>query len=137
MTTFRLPVLLTIFLATLASCSKMSSEHLPYAKMEAVMMDMSIAEAYSTKTKDNANFGGTKNLDTLAIYYKEILAHHNLTQEQFTQSLTWYKHHPDDMDSVYSHLATAADKLNLEESKKVKVVPPPAVTAPVAAPPKM
>lgn len=52
--------------------------------------------------KDSLHRGGTKNFDSLTLYYQEILAHHNITQEEFLESLSWYKNHPDELDTIYN-----------------------------------
>lgn len=120
MTILRNFLLLSVSFFIVTGCNK-GGEHLPAAKMEQIMFDLGIAESYSTKGRDNNNFGGVKNMDSLAAYYKEIMAHHNVTAEQFSQSLTWYKARPDEIDSIYTHLAARADKVNIEESKKRKL----------------
>jgi hypothetical protein len=40
----------------------------------------------------------------LSVYYQEIFAHHNITQEQFIESLAWYKNHPEELDTLYNNL---------------------------------
>ncbi len=124
MTKYLSSVLFVALLCPVFSCNKENSEHLPPVKMEQVMFDISIAESYSTKSRDNTNFGGVKNMDSLAEYYKDILAHDKITPDQFRQSLTWYKNHPDDMDSLYTHLTLRADQINAEESRKKKAAAP-------------
>ena len=123
-------LLFTALFISVFSCKQESNEHLPPAQMEQIMFDIGIAESYSTKSRDNTNFGGVKNMDSLAVYYTEILKHHKVTADQFRQSLNWYKNHADDMDSLYTHLSVKADQLNAEESRKKKlaepVLPPPA-----------
>lgn len=110
--------------ASIAGCGKMTGSHLPMSQMEDIIYDISIAEAYSTKTADNANFGGYKNIDTLAGYYKDILAHYKVSKEDFEQSMEWYKSHPSEMDSIYTHISVRADKDNTEESRKKKLAQP-------------
>lgn len=133
MTKFLFFILFIGFFSPLLSCQQKGDEHLPPAKMEQIMFDISIAESYSTKARDNSNFGGVKNMDSLAGYYTEILAHHKVSAEQFSQSLNWYKNHPDNIDSIYTHLTIRADKQNAEESRKKKLAEP-AVPTPTPAP---
>ena len=47
---------------------------------------------------------GAKNLDSLSAYYKDIFAHYHVTQAQFTESMDWYKNHPDDLDTMYNEM---------------------------------
>lgn len=119
-----------LFSLASAGCRQLGSSHLPPDKMEHIIYDISIAEAYSTKTKDNANFGGIKNMDSLAVYYADILAHYGVTKDEFEESLAWYKNHPDDIDSIYTHLSVKADKINMEESRKKRQLNAPANSLP-------
>ncbi len=122
--TIRNLTILTLCCITVFACNSINKgNHLPMPKMEAVIYDITIAEAYSTKARDNTNFGGMKNLDSLGDYYKEIFKHHGITQQEFTESLKWYKSRPDDIDSIYTHLSIKADKENAAESKKKKLPP--------------
>ncbi len=100
------------------SCNKMGS-HLPPKKMEQVLLDISIAESFSSFTKDR-HFGGPKNQDSLAHYYAAIFQHHHITEQEFKESMAWYKNHPDEMDTVYTDLAVKADKMLAAESNKKK-----------------
>jgi hypothetical protein len=77
--------------------------HLPQKEMQSLLLDINIAEAYSAMEKDSVYKGGGKNIDSLAIFYKDIFAHYNITQAQFDQSLTWYKSNPDELDSIYNN----------------------------------
>ena len=109
-----------IFLMTIAGCKQLNNDHLPPAKMEAVLYDISIAETYSAESPDNNHFAGQKNTDTLTELYREIFARHQVAREQFDQSLSWYKKHPDDLDSIYTHLSVKVDKHLADEMKKKK-----------------
>ncbi len=79
-----------------------STDHLPPVVMEKLLMDINLAESYCVMVKDSMHHGGTKNLDSLAVYYKTIFAHYNITEAQFTENLDWYKNHPADLDSIYN-----------------------------------
>ena len=79
-----------------------STDHLPPKVMEKLLMDINLAESYCVMVKDSMHRGGTKNLDSLAAYYKTIFAHYNITEAQFTQNLEWYKNHPADLDTIYN-----------------------------------
>lgn len=94
---------------------------IPRDKMEKVLLDVNIAEVYSGTVKDTLRRPGTKNPDSLARYYKEIFKHYKITPEQFSNSLTWYKSHPEDLDSVYSNMIPAAARW-----QATPVAPPPA-----------
>ena len=103
------PKLLTIFLLaclSVAGCkSKKTEEHLPTKLMRDIMMDIQLAETYSTMQKDTLHKNtGMKNMDSLAVFYKDIFAHYKVTKEQFTNSLDWYKNNPEEMDSLYNDM---------------------------------
>ena len=111
-------LIITTLCCTTASCGHMSGgDHLSRQQMESIIYDVTIAEAYSTKTPDNISFGGLKNMDTLAGYYKDVLDHYHISKEQFQTSLAWYKSQPNEIDSIYTHLSARADKMNAEEMK--------------------
>jgi len=101
-------LLIVIALAmTTASCKNkddFKDGRLSPGVMQDVLLDINLAEAYSILKKDSLHAAGVKNMDSLGVYYKDIFAHHKITQEQFMQSLSWYKDHPDDMDSLYYHM---------------------------------
>ena len=100
------------------SCNKSGSNHLPPDKMGQVLLDITMAETFSSTGRELNHFGFAKNMDTLAVFYKDIFDHYHITKEEFTQSMNWYKEHPDDLDTIYGKLATRADKmLTLENSK--------------------
>lgn len=134
----RITVIALLALAA-AGCHPANSSHLPMKQMEDVVLDITIAEAYSTKSADNVNFGGIKNMDSLAGFYKDVLQHHGITEQQFRESLQWYKAHPEEIDTLYAHLSDRADKMNSEESHRHKVVRPvpgtPAQPQPQQGPP--
>ena len=98
--------------------------------MQDVLLDINLAEAYSTLKKDSSHLPGTKNMDSLGVYYKDIFAHHKITQEQFMQSLNWYKDHPDDMDSLYNNMIPRITKW---QAQPLKTTPPKDTTHTVIA----
>ena len=89
------------------------ASHLPPAKMQQVLYDIHLAEAYSTMAvKDSTRRRGERNMDSLALYYATIFQHHKLNPAQFQESLQWYKQHPEELDSIYSKMIP--DMLKLE-----------------------
>jgi len=109
------------------SCKSKSSDyaddHLAPKVMQQVLKDITVAEAYSTIVKDSLHKGGMKNTDSLAGYYKDIFAHYHITQEQFSESLDWYKDHATEMDTIYANLIPIITKLQV-------IFPAPAVKLP-------
>lgn len=90
--------------ALLFACKEKSAYHMPPKQMQNVLLDLTVAEAYCMQVKDSLHKGGTKNYDSLAVFYGYILDHHKLTEEQFRQSLDWYKYHPTELDSLSTEL---------------------------------
>ncbi len=103
-----------IFIA--ASCKQNTTAHLSPSEMEKVITDIQLADVYSTMTKkDSTSAPGLKNNDSLVVYYKEVFRHHDITPEAFVQSLTWYRAHPEELDSIYSRAMA-----NLDRTGKIK-----------------
>ncbi len=98
--------------ACVSSCNnKGDSDHLPPKEMQKILLDISVAESYSAVVKDSLHKQqGAKNMDSLAVYYKDILAHYHITEEEFAESLDWYKSNPGDLDSMYTALIPIANK---------------------------
>jgi hypothetical protein len=89
------------------SC-KPNYKPLPEKEMVSLLLDVNIAESYSSILKDSLHRAGMKNIDSLSVYYKDIFAHHKITPDQFTQSLEWYKSHPDELDSLSAKILLKA-----------------------------
>lgn len=94
--------LLVITLFFLASCNN-GKPPVTEAKMALVLTDLHLAEARATQLPPDS--GGHsdlgRNLDSLAVFYKEVLHRYNLDTAQFRQALDWYMAHPKELDSVY------------------------------------
>lgn len=96
-------VFLFVFGAAVA-CKQATGYHLPPKTMKSVLLDISVAEAYSMQVKDSLHRGGGKNYDSLAIYYGYIFDHYKITEDQFRQSMDWYKNHSTELDSLCTDL---------------------------------
>ena len=103
-------LLVVISILLFSGCKKegASDEHLPAKLMQKVMMDVNLAETYCTHVQDNVHHGSMKNTDSLSAYYKTIFSHYKITQEQFYNSMEWYKQHPEELDSVYARMIPVA-----------------------------
>lgn len=94
----------------LAACQQ-QKEHLPADRMERLLLDLQLAEVYGTMAgTDSLHNNGLRNVDSLALFYQEVLDHHQVTFEQFKQSLDWYREHPDKLDTVYVRTMNTLDK---------------------------
>jgi hypothetical protein len=112
--------ILAIGFVFLAACAQKEPQHLPRQQMEALLLDVFLAENASVLQQGtNHNYLGSKNTDTLAHYYREIFAKHQITEETFNTSLDWYKHNQIELDTVLAHVMTRADKM-LEKRQSVK-----------------
>ena len=78
--------------------------------MEKVLLDVNLAESYSAMAKDSLHKLGTKNPDSLIVYYKTVFDHYKITPDQFSGSLSWYKAHPDLLDTMYNNIIPVVTK---------------------------
>jgi hypothetical protein len=103
---------LLLSLLVFSSCSKKEQQHLSSEKMQQIMLDVNLAEAYSAVVKsDSLKPRSERNLDSLAVFYRSVFKHYNVTREEFEQSLEWYKQHPEQLDSVYGQMIPQMSKL--------------------------
>jgi len=100
------------------SCKPKQEPHLPPDKMQHILTDMHLAEINSMFVYDSTHQARNKNPDSLALYYNEIFAHYNITKEEFSKSLDWYKLNPEELDSVYSRVITDLSIMSGEAEKK-------------------
>ena len=107
-------LLLWVALAT-ACQKKQSGDHLSQSQMGKILFDVQLAEAYSTMViKDTVHKLTGRNMDSLGVYYKEILAHHKVSEQLFNESLNYYREHPDELDSIYTKMLPEFEKLQAE-----------------------
>ena len=127
--------IVVFFVIVFFSCkqeNKYSGDHLSRDVMQKVMLDINLAEAYSINANDSLHRAGTKNVDSLSAFYKRIFDHYKITEAEFTQSLEWYKNHPEELDSVYAHIIPIANKL--QTRLPAAKTPPPPPTPPQGMP---
>jgi hypothetical protein len=110
-------ILLVSFLVLFVcfSCQQSTQDKAPIEgkKLAAILRDLHTAEAYSSLlAKDTLyrQYNG-KNIDSLAIFYKQILAKHQVTMATIDSALKWYSLHPQDLDSVYAEVLPTFDSL--------------------------
>jgi hypothetical protein len=82
-------------------------------QMKAILRDVHLAEAYSGLLAADTIYHqyGSKNIDSLAYFYKEILDKHQVSIGLFDSALKWYSLHPMQFDSAYTHLLPIYDSL--------------------------
>lgn len=105
----------TVFVfAMFASCEDGKKDILPKEKMQAVLLDINIAEVYSTMSDDSTHPKGEKNPDSLALFYKTIFSHHGITKQEFDRSMAWYKTHPAEMDTIVNRMMGVVERWNAQ-----------------------
>jgi hypothetical protein len=96
------PFLLLLLLT--AACHK-DQPPVSAEKMIPLLADIHLAEAASNMIHpDSGRIQGEKNLDSLAQWYRDILAHHQMSREEFVKAMAWYKAHPGTLDTLYGHV---------------------------------
>jgi len=105
-------LLLCVVLSISCQKKQSDSEHLSQDQMGKILFDVQLAEAYSTMvTKDTVHKLTGRNMDSLGVYYKEILAHNKVSEQLFNESLNYYREHPDELDSIYTRMLPEFEKL--------------------------
>ncbi|HTN18318.1 MAG TPA: DUF4296 domain-containing protein [Chitinophagaceae bacterium] len=106
------PGLLLVFLL-LYSCKPQEKPPIPVETMKNILLDIHLAEAYSSViVRDSVHKARyNKELDSLSLFYKQILGRNKVAPDAFEQALKWYALHPDKLDSVYSGIAPVLDSL--------------------------
>src|SRR5690349_18629820 len=100
-----------LMLGCLTACKK-EEPHLPPSRMEPILADLHVADAYSTMVRDSLHPNGEKNYDSLAVWTSQILARHKVSLQDFNQSMDWYRDHPVELDSVYARSIQLLEKHN-------------------------
>lgn len=88
------------------------------SKMEAVLLDLHLAESYSQGLGENVKSRFEKNYDTLPDFYLSVLKHHHLSFQDFNEALQWYKERPIKLDSLYQNIINRFNELKAAEGIK-------------------
>lgn len=114
-----IPVLLLMFIIGCCSCKQgQETPPLPEARMQAVLLDMHMAETYSLGLGDSTKNRFEKNYDSLAVFYNSILKHHHLTFKEFNDALNWYRERPIAIDSLYTKVLNQLNELKARKGIK-------------------
>lgn len=100
----------------LLSCHQKEQPPISREKMADVVLDLHLAEVYSSIARDSAYSVSAKKMDSLAVYYKDVLHHHNISEEQYTAIVNWYKINPQELDSVYAKVIPRLSELEAKYS---------------------
>lgn len=106
----RTKMVIVCLLLCLGGCKYFEKEekHLSPSKMKDVLLDVNIAESYSILLEGGPPNMNNKQQDSLAVFYKRIFQHHQISEQDFSSSLEWYRNHPSEMDSVFNAAITMA-----------------------------
>ncbi|MGC4056747.1 MAG: DUF4296 domain-containing protein [Chitinophagaceae bacterium] len=98
-----------------SSCQREDKPPIPREQMAQILIDIHLAEAYAgILTKDSVHAAvKVKNIDSLAVYYKEILQKHQVKADSFDSAFKWYRYHPALMDSLYERVVAHFDSLQM------------------------
>lgn len=110
--------LLLSSLLLFAACKAKNDAPIPAEQMKKILTDMHFAEVYSMMVNDSTHQARNRNNDSLAVYYRTVLNHYHITAGAFTDAINWYRHNPDQLDSVYTHMIP--DLTALESKTTVK-----------------
>lgn len=101
----RSALLLLIWMPLLFACVNKRKPPIEPHKMEQVLMDLHMAESFSTLFRnDSIQRAKERNTDSLAVFYRSVFKRHGLTLEEFDRGMSWYKEHPEELDSIYARL---------------------------------
>lgn len=94
------------------SCNRSADTYLEPEKMQAILLDIQLAEAYSIALKQDSTQRNTiRDYDSLAVFYRSVWKKHGITETEYLQSLRWYKEHPEKLDSIYSRMIPEISRL--------------------------
>ena len=95
------------------SCKRSKGYHLPPEELAPILADLHLADAYSGIIRDTLRPAVGKNYDSLAVWTRSILGRYHVTQQEFSQSMDWYRDRPLELDSLYAQVIPI-----LEQSRK-------------------
>lgn len=99
----------------LASC-RQNRPRLSQSEMIPVVMDLHLADAYSTQVRDTSKPGYEKNYDSLSVWTLRILAQNKVSKEDFNASMDWYRDHPDQLKLLYEAAAERLESLPQQDT---------------------
>jgi hypothetical protein len=108
-------IALTILL--FSACKQKETAEISAPQMEKILQDIHLAEVYSSMLSDTSHRVAEKNMDSLVVYYNDILKHHKVTTEQFKSSLEWYKNNPAELDTLYGRMISSLSEVDAKFPK--------------------
>lgn len=119
-------IVFVFFLLVLMACGqagKVPEGVLPKEEMRDVLLDMTMADAFSTNNEDpRTPMPDSVRRYRVKLYYKQILDLHHLTQAQFKKSYDWYEGRPDRLKEVYDMMMeeATANREDLDKEMRIK-----------------
>ncbi|MBN4062285.1 DUF4296 domain-containing protein [Bacteroidales bacterium AH-315-I05] len=111
-------LLLILTVALFFSCKNdeviISSDVISEEKMVAVLTDIQLVEAAKARNL----IPGTDKITTTLEYYGEILQKHEISQQQFEDSYSVYKDHPEMLGKIYDKVLEELSKKQAEASNE-------------------
>lgn len=116
-------VCLVLLITACGEADKVPKDVLSKEKMRDVLLDMNMADAYSTMTDDdqsNVIVSDSMRKERAKVYYRQILDLHKLTPKEFNHSYAYYEAHPNKFKEVYDMMFTAVsnDKNMLDVNQR-------------------
>ncbi|SEW29744.1 protein of unknown function [Chitinophaga arvensicola] len=99
--------LLVLFLFACGDGDNVPRKYISKDEMTAILVDMSLADAYSNEQQVDINF--TPMTDSLRqqrvkIFYKQILDLHKVSVKEFMESYKYYESHPNRLKEVFQQV---------------------------------
>jgi hypothetical protein len=122
-------VCLVLLITACGEADKVPKDVLSKEKMRDVLLDMNMADAYSSITDDdqaNLIVHDSVRKQRAKVYYRQVLDLHKLTPKEFNHSYAYYEAHPNKFKEVYDMMfaAVSNDKnmldLNLKRQEYLK-----------------
>lgn len=122
-------VCLVLLITACGEADKVPKDVLSKEKMRDVLLDMNMADAYSSITDDdqaNLIVHDSVRKERAKVYFRQILDLHKLTPKEFNHSYAYYEAHPNKFKEVYDMMFAVVtnDKnmldLNLKRQEYLK-----------------
>jgi len=116
-------VCLVLLITACGEADKVPKDVLPKEKMRDVLLDMNLADVYSSTADDdqpNVIVSDSVRKQRLKVYYRQVLDLHKLSPEAFRHSYAYYESHPNKFKEVYDMMfaSVTSDKNMLELNLK-------------------
>ncbi len=80
--------------------------------MERILFDLQVADVYSTMVQpDSLPPVNVKNKDSLAVFYREIISHYGMTEEDLLTAIRWYEEHPAELEAIFGRIQAQLTEL--------------------------